>query len=119
MTFKALILVHKVIQEGHKIAIKEGQDQTGWLDTCSRTMGSEGNRGYSSLIRSYVSFILAKLKFHKNHSEFNGLFEYEEYISLKGIDNPDEGFITTLPQILRICKLILTYSPVTKLSKTS
>ena len=45
MTFKALILVHKVIQEGHKCAIKEGQNQIGWLETCSRTMGSEGQRG--------------------------------------------------------------------------
>jgi hypothetical protein len=24
--------------------------------------------------------------------EFNGLFEYEEYISLKGIDDPNEGY---------------------------
>lgn len=113
MTFKALILVHKVIQEGHACAIKEGQNQVGWLETCSRTMGSEGARGkrlmkhggskaridllnghstgYSSLIRSYVNFIIAKLRFHKNHPEFNGLFEYEEYISLKGIDDPNEG----------------------------
>lgn len=45
MTFKALILVHKVIQEGHACAIKEGQNQIGWLETCSRTMGSEGARG--------------------------------------------------------------------------
>lgn len=94
MTFKALILVHKVIQEGHACAIKEGQNQVGWLETCSRTMGSEGARGYSSLIRSYVNFIIAKLRFHKNHPEFNGLFEYEEYISLKGIDDPNEGFET-------------------------
>jgi hypothetical protein len=91
MTFKALILVHKVIQEGHKCSLKEGQNQTGWLDTLARTMGSDGQKGYSSLIRAYVQFIQAKLKFHKNHTEFNGMFEYEEYISLKGIDNPDEG----------------------------
>lgn len=48
-------------------------------------------KGYSSLIRAYVNFILAKLRFHKNHKEFNGMFEYEEYISLKGIDDPNEG----------------------------
>ncbi len=47
--------------------------------------------GYSALIRAYVAFILAKLRFHRHHPEFNGLFEYEEYISLKNIDNPDEG----------------------------
>jgi hypothetical protein len=48
--------------------------------------------GYSSLIRTYVQFILAKLRFHRLRPEFNGLFEYEEYISLKGIDDPNEGY---------------------------
>lgn len=47
--------------------------------------------GYGSLIRTYVQFILAKLRFHRLRPEFNGLFEYEEYISLKGIDDPNEG----------------------------
>jgi hypothetical protein len=39
---------------------------------------------------------LAKLRFHRQHKEFNGLFEYEEYISLKNIDNPDEGYETIM-----------------------
>lgn len=26
------------------------------------------------------------------HKDFNGLFEYEEYISLRGVDDPNEGF---------------------------
>lgn len=47
--------------------------------------------GYGQLIRAYVGFILAKLRFHRHHPEFNGLFEYEEYISLKNIDDPNEG----------------------------
>jgi len=47
--------------------------------------------GYGQLIRNYVSFILAKLRFHRHRPEFNGLFEYEEYISLKNIDDPNEG----------------------------
>ena len=52
---------------------------------------SELMLGYGSLIRTYVQFILAKLRFHRLRPEFNGLFEYEEYISLKGIDDPNEG----------------------------
>lgn len=55
-----------------------------------------GIPGYAPLIRAYVSFILAKLRFHRHHKEFNGLFEYEEYISLKNIDNPDEGYETIM-----------------------
>ncbi|KAH7909787.1 ANTH domain-containing protein [Hygrophoropsis aurantiaca] len=93
-TFKALITVHKVLQEGHPITIKEAHGQTGWLETCARTLGTDGQRGYGSLIRTYVQFILAKLRFHRLRPEFNGLFEYEEYISLKGIDDPNEGYET-------------------------
>ncbi|KZO95904.1 ANTH-domain-containing protein [Calocera viscosa TUFC12733] len=93
-TFKALILVHKVLQEGHPIVLKEAQNQTGWLETCARTVGNDGQKGYGSLIRAYVAFILAKLRFHRIHTEFNGLFEYEEYISLKNIDDPNEGYET-------------------------
>ena len=64
--------------------------------------------GYGPLLREYVYFLLAKLAFHRQHPEFNGkspeenlfteilirhagLFEYEEYISLKSINDPNEG----------------------------
>lgn len=93
-TFKALITVHKVLQEGHPITIKEAHGQTAWLETCARTLGNDGQRGYGPLIRTYVQFILAKLRFHRIRPEFNGLFEYEEYVTLKGIDDPNEGYET-------------------------
>jgi hypothetical protein len=54
---------------------------------------SKQSPGYGPLIRVYVQFILAKLRFHRLRPEFNGLFEYEEYISLKGIDDPNEGYV--------------------------
>ena len=47
--------------------------------------------GYAPLIKTYVQFILSKLRFHRLRPEFNGLFEYEEYVTLKGIDDPNEG----------------------------
>lgn len=49
--------------------------------------------GYGTLIRAYVQFMLSKLRFHRHHSDFNGLFEYEEYVSLRGIDDPNEGSV--------------------------
>jgi hypothetical protein len=49
--------------------------------------------GYGPLIRTYVQFLLAKLRFHRIRPEFNGLFEYEEYVTLKGIDDPNEGYV--------------------------
>ncbi|KAK0563968.1 sla2 Src-like adaptor 2 [Tilletia horrida] len=93
-TFKALILIHKILQEGHQSVLPEAQAQVGWFESAARTVGSDSLRGYAPLIRAYVSLILKKLRFHRHHKEFNGLFEYEEYISLKNIDNPDEGYET-------------------------
>ena len=51
------------------------------------------SRGYAVLIKTYVQFILTKLRFHRLRPEFNGLFEYEEYVTLKGIDDPNEGYV--------------------------
>ncbi|KAG8784995.1 sla2 Src-like adaptor 2 [Serendipita sp. 405] len=93
-TFKALITVHKILQEGHPSTLKEAQQQVGWFETCARTVANDGIKGYGQLIRAYVSFILQKLRFHRHRPEFNGLFEYEEYISLKGINDPNEGYET-------------------------
>ena len=93
-TFKALITVHKVLQQGHPIVIKEAQANRDWIDSLTRGTHGEGVRGYGPLIREYVYFLLAKLAFHRQHPEFNGLFEYEEYISLKSINDPNEGYET-------------------------
>lgn len=93
-TFKALITVHKVLQEGHPITLKEAMANRGWIDSLNRGMAGEGMRGYGPLIKEYVYYLLAKLSFHKQHPEFNGTFEYEEYISLKAINDPNEGYET-------------------------
>ncbi|KAL1301505.1 hypothetical protein AAFC00_005748 [Neodothiora populina] len=94
-TFKALITTHKVLQEGHPIVLKEAQANVGWLESLSRgSMGGDGMRGYGPLISDYVYYLVAKLNFHRNHPEFNGTFEYEEYISLKSINDPNEGYET-------------------------
>ncbi|KAA6408228.1 MAG: ANTH domain-containing [Lasallia pustulata] len=93
-TFKALITIHKVLQEGHPVAVKEAQNNINWLESLTRGISGDGLRGYGPLLREYVYFLLAKLDFHKQHPEFNGLFEYEEYISLKSINDPNEGYET-------------------------
>lgn len=132
-TFKALITVHKVLQEGHPVvrihvtstapainsisppaeSLRLSRKPTARLDgwkhvrvpwamkvlEVSRvlvtTYGTPERRtGYGPLIRAYVQFILAKLRFHRIRPEFNGLFEYEEYVTLKGIDDPNEGCVS-------------------------
>ncbi|EFR02527.1 SLA2 [Nannizzia gypsea CBS 118893] len=93
-TFKALITIHKVLQEGHPVTVREAQENVTWLDSLMRGVTGEGLRGYGPLIREYVFFLESKLAFHRQHPEFNGLFEYEEYISLKSINDPNEGYET-------------------------
>ncbi|KAG9230088.1 cytoskeleton assembly control protein-like protein Sla2 [Amylocarpus encephaloides] len=93
-TFKALIMVHKVMQEGHPSTLREAMANRNWIDSLNRGMSGEGLRGYGPLIKEYVTFLLAKLSFHSQHPDFNGTFEYEEYISLKGINDPNEGYET-------------------------
>ncbi|WRT68456.1 uncharacterized protein IL334_005432 [Kwoniella shivajii] len=94
--------------------VRKAHAQTGWLETCGRTVG-DGGKGYGGLIKAYTSFLLSKLRFHRHHPEFNGLFEYEEYISLKNIDDPNEGYetitdlMTLQDQIESFQKLIFTH----------
>ena len=47
-TFKALITVHKVLQEGHPNAVKEAQANTNWLESLTRGVTGEGLRGMDS-----------------------------------------------------------------------
>ncbi|TFK77333.1 cytoskeleton assembly control protein [Pluteus cervinus] len=93
-TFKALILIHKVVQEGHPVTIKEGHGQTAWIELCATSASMEADRGYSQLIRGYVKFLLGKLRFHRIHSAFNGALDYDEATALKYINDPNEGYET-------------------------
>ncbi|KAF2105125.1 ANTH-domain-containing protein [Rhizodiscina lignyota] len=115
-TFKALITIHKVLQEGHPIVLKEAQANISWLEGLRRGIGTgDGLRGYAPLITDYIYYLLAKLAFHRQHPEFNGTFEYEEYISLKSINDPNEGYetisdlMTLQDQIDQFQKLIFSH----------
>lgn len=90
--FKALITIHKVLQEGHQSTLADGYRNMNWIDGLGRSIQGDGFRGYGRLIREYVHYLLRKLQFHKNHRGFNGTFEYEEYISLVTVQDPDEGY---------------------------
>jgi ANTH domain len=44
-TFKALITVHKVLQEGHPVVVKEAQQNVNWVESLARGVNGEGLRG--------------------------------------------------------------------------
>ncbi|KAJ2637440.1 sla2 Src-like adaptor 2, partial [Coemansia sp. RSA 1286] len=95
--YKAIISLHKVIREGHQVSVQEALTQTAFLEELGRNMSGghySGWRNYSVLIRAYVNFLLAKLEYHRLHPEFNGMFDYEEYVSLRGTNDPNEGYET-------------------------
>lgn len=58
--------------------------------------------GYGPLIHEYVAYLKTKIEFHRAHPEFTGKFNYEEYQSLKGIADVNEGYET----ILELCDLL-------------
>ncbi|KAH3680112.1 hypothetical protein WICMUC_000513 [Wickerhamomyces mucosus] len=92
--FKALITIHKVLQEGHQSALKDGIRNIDWVNSLGRAVHRDGD--YARLIREYVHYLTRKLNFHRNHRGFNGTFEYEEYVSLVTVQNPDEGYQAVL-----------------------
>lgn len=91
--FKALITIHKVLQEGHPSVLREAQQNASWIESLARNVAPHpSGRSYAKLIQEYVRLLLKKLYFHKVHPDFNGTFEYEEYISLRNINDPNEGY---------------------------
>ncbi|KAJ1915412.1 sla2 Src-like adaptor 2 [Mycoemilia scoparia] len=93
--FKALISIHKVIFAGHKVCVRDALNQTRFLEDLGRASTSiTGWRGYGVLIHAYVNFLLAKLEYHRLHPEFSGNFDYDEYVSLKTTNDPNEGYET-------------------------
>ena len=94
VVFKALITIHKVIRQGHPGVLQDAISQASWLESLGHIASGYGGRGYSALIEPYISFIKAKLTYHQLHPGFSGTFDYEEYVSLRGIDDPNEGFET-------------------------
>lgn len=93
--YKALITIHKLLVGGPHIVLGEALGQRAFFDNCLRVHGGVNlGFGYGPLIQAYIEFLLAKLEFHRTHPEFTGNFDYEEYISLKGVANLDEGYQT-------------------------
>lgn len=102
--FKALILIHKLLVDGPKIVLKEGQREYGFLDGLVRQF-SYARSLYPSLIRLYVGYLKYKLEFHRIRPDFTGNFDYEEYVSLKGVSDLNEGYQTVFDLLELLSKI--------------
>lgn len=101
--FKALVTTHKIINQGHPGALRDIANNNLWLKNLSRNVGSF--RGYGGLIQTYLQFLLAKLEYHRQHTQFSGNFDYEEYVTLKGVEDPNEGY-ETISDLLGLMKKV-------------
>ena len=102
--FKALIMIHKVLQEGHPNTLKDGYRNRDFVASLASVFPSHG-LAYGRLINQYDRYILQKLDFHRNNPGFNGTFEYEEYLSLRAVSDPNEGYESIL-QLMDLQDLI-------------
>ncbi|KAJ3223364.1 sla2 Src-like adaptor 2 [Clydaea vesicula] len=103
ISWKTLILFHKVLSQGHSSVLHDAQNEKYWLENLGRSV--HGSRGYGILIQAYIQFILEKLKFHQRYPSFLGNFDYEEYLSLRGVEDPNEGYETIDDLIILLDKL--------------
>lgn len=90
--FKALITIHKVIRGGHPTVLTEAFNEMNFIQSLGRAALSHDNFGYGGLIRGYVDYLLRKLNFHRGHLQFNASFDYEDYVSLRGVADPNAGY---------------------------
>ncbi|QPG74398.1 hypothetical protein FOA43_001726 [Brettanomyces nanus] len=88
--FKALITIHEVLQEGHPSCLVGGYRNIPWIESLGRYSANQGR--YGRLIHDYSFFLVQKLRFHREHRGFNGTFEYQEYVSLTAVSDPNEGY---------------------------
>ena len=67
-TFKALITVHKVLQEGHPVAVKEAQTNIHWLESLMRGLVGDGLRGRAQRLVPAGGFEMADVIKVMDHS---------------------------------------------------
>lgn len=78
-----------------------------WIENLGRSVGSSNmtmggtQKGYGPIIRTYALFLLAKLDYHRLHPDFNATFDYQEYTSLRRVEDPNEGCVNPEAFVVR------------------
>lgn len=79
--------------DGPHIVLAESLSEIAYLDSlCRQNQYSNNTFGrsfflildYFGLLQPYVIYIKAKLAFHELYPEFNGKFDFKDYIAKKG-----------------------------------
>ena len=102
--FKALILYHKVLRQGHNICLKEQYNGPSFLNDLKGMMVFKTGY-YHELTLDYINFLSEKLSYHKSHPYFSGTFDFEEYVTLRGVEDPNDGY-ETITELLSLIEKI-------------
>ena len=70
-TFKALITIHKVLQEGHPVTVKEAQQNVNWIESLARGVNGEGLRGKAQIRHRIILTAARSRPWTRNFDEFN------------------------------------------------
>lgn len=78
MCWKALITLHKILQDGHPNVLRELVQNQAVLASLGQMWDNKGH-SYSPLISSYLKFIVNKLEFHDQHPDIPGNLNFDDY----------------------------------------
>lgn len=94
--YKALILIHKVLHNGHASMLHQTKREVDFMDAMKKAMRFEAVRGYKSLIFGYIDYLKTKLKFHNTYPDFPPDLDYDKYLVSGEIEDKDEKFLSLM-----------------------
>ncbi|KJE96247.1 hypothetical protein CAOG_06601 [Capsaspora owczarzaki ATCC 30864] len=78
MCWKALITLHKILQDGHPNVLRELVRNQGVLASLGQMWESKGHI-FSPLIAGYLRFLISKLDFHDQHTDIPGNLDFDAF----------------------------------------
>ncbi|KYR02947.1 I/LWEQ domain-containing protein [Tieghemostelium lacteum] len=117
--YKALITIHKVVQEGPKNALIEVNNRIQWFEHLRDHWNRHDVKGYGGLISEYCTMMIDKIRFHLAHPEYDGALSLENYSKTHRPDDVDidkglqacSHFMDLLDAIFRLHNTVVSATP--------
>lgn len=108
--WKFLIVLHRIMQDGHKDVIKGTLEHSRFIEQVCRTHG-QTRTSYGKLVEAYGDLILSRLAFHHKYKEVSGNFNLKD----SSLQTYDAGysfelaidFLDATEQTIKMMKLVM------------
>ncbi|GAM21066.1 hypothetical protein SAMD00019534_042410 [Acytostelium subglobosum LB1] len=78
--YKAIITIHKVVQEGPKNVLSDVSHKISWFENLRQHWRRHHDKaGFANLVGEYCTFMIDKIRFHQAHPEFDGGLTMDGY----------------------------------------